>query len=156
MGYVDLAPNSLLHAMASSPKPDPLKVRGVTCQEWLGLHLQPDLDQVHRAPHAHGHQTSHHAGEHLVQHATGPPGIAMAKLAEEPLRIAEDAEHHRVVERDAGQGEGESFEEAMNLSNGGTEKETAGGYRQCWPRDEFRNNWKSVERSIFAPPQHHE
>lgn len=36
-------------------------------------------------------------------------------VAEEPLCVAEDPKHHRVVDSDAGKGEGHALEEAKHL-----------------------------------------
>lgn len=46
--------------------------------------------------------------------------VSVAELAEEPLRVAEDAEHHGAVDGDAGQWEGHTFEEAGHLPRGGS------------------------------------
>lgn len=43
------------------------------------------------------------------------PAIAIAILADESLRVAEGAEHHGVVDGDAGQGERQALEEAADL-----------------------------------------
>lgn len=46
--------------------------------------------------------------------------VSMAELAEEPLCVAEDAEHHGAVDSDAGQWEGHAFEEASHLLKEGS------------------------------------
>ena len=73
-----------------------------TCEDRLGLHLQADLDQVDGGAQAYGHQTGEGAGHRQVQHATGLQLVAIAILADYPLGVAEEAEHQRVVDRDAG------------------------------------------------------
>lgn len=89
-----------------------------TCQNRLRLHLQPDLDQVHRRPQAHRHQPGQHAGRRQVQQAAGVAPVAVAVGADEPLRVAEEAEDHRVVDGDAGQRERHAFKEPRRLWGG--------------------------------------
>lgn len=41
--------------------------------------------------------------------------VAISISADEALRVAEEAEHHRVIKSDAGQWKGQAFEKACNL-----------------------------------------
>lgn len=88
---------------------------GFTCQHRLRLHLQSDLDQIHGGPQPHRHQPRQYAGHGQVQHAAGMAPVAIAILANEPLCVAEEAKHHRVVDGDAGQREGHALKEARDL-----------------------------------------
>lgn len=83
----------------------------------LCLHLQPDLDEVYRRAQPHRDHASHHAGQEKVRQGAGRagPGLPAVVLAEEPLRVTEDAKHRRVVDRDAGKGKGHALEEAEDL-----------------------------------------
>ena len=87
-----------------------------TCKNKVGLHLEPDFHQVHWSSHAHGNKARHHAGQRQVQYAGGVLPVTIAKLANDPLRVAEAAKHHRIVESNAGQREGEAFEKSRNLA----------------------------------------
>lgn len=90
-----------------------------TCDVWLCLHLQPYLHQVNRSADPDGDEPRHHAGQrHIGQHRR-MGGISVPELAEEPLRVAEDAKHHRAVDSNAGQREGHAFEEAGHLHGKG-------------------------------------
>lgn len=81
----------------------------------LRLHLEPYLYQVHRSADAHRDKPSHHAGQsHVGEHRCAIQ-VSVPELAEEPLRVAEDAEHHGAVDSHAGQREGHAFEEANHL-----------------------------------------
>ena len=86
-----------------------------TCWDGLGLHLQADLDQVHGGAQPHGHEPGEGAGHRQVQQAAGLQLVAVAILADQPLGVAEEAEHQGVVDGDAGEGERHALKEPRHL-----------------------------------------
>lgn len=89
----------------------------LTFPKWLCLHLQPDLDEVHRCAQPNRDHTGHHAGQKQVWQRVGRMGLRLLALvlAEEPVCVTEDPKHHRVINCNAGQGEGHALEEAEHL-----------------------------------------
>lgn len=86
----------------------------------LRLHLQPYLYQVHRSADAHRDEPCHDAGQSHIGKHWRPGRVSVAEMAEEPLRVAEDAKDHGAVDGDAGQWEGHAFEEAGHLPREGS------------------------------------
>lgn len=89
----------------------------LTFLKWLCLHLQSDLDEVHGPAQPNRDHTSHHASQEQIRQTSARAILQFptAVLAKEPLSVAEDPEHHRVIDGNAGQGEGHALEEAENL-----------------------------------------
>jgi hypothetical protein len=94
--------------------------RPLTFPKWLCLHLQSDLDEFHGPAQPNRDHTSQHASQEQIRQTSARASLEFptAVLAEEPLGVAEDPEHHRVIDGDAGQGEGHALEEAKHLWQG--------------------------------------
>lgn len=76
----------------------------LTFPKWLCLHLQADLDEVHRASQPDRDHTGHRTSQEQVGHTSAGTihGLPSAVPAEEPLGVAEDPEYHGVVDSDTG------------------------------------------------------
>lgn len=60
------------------------------------MHLQPDLDEVHRPPKPYRDHAGYHAGQKQVIQAVVRAGLRLptAMLAKEPPDVAEDPKHY--------------------------------------------------------------